>query len=434
LVAACRQVADKSLAEQTLILAWASGTTLVGAAPLGLGHGEFLARLLSSGRERGASMPVMVAPSERVGHVGDGQWSSLSARLDADGLQVGACFNPAEAARVGLGSRESGLAFRYDDGEARLALEDSQGHGVEINVQFFGLVAICSGVLPEEFIAAAVEEAWHRLHRLQILTAGLHDSAGAEGIQFLDGVPVIVTEHRIVLDPGASDYLAGSDEYEFRAADVLEARLNPPCTCSEPRVVSAALRPRAAVYSFDSKHEPPDWLFVPILDQHCLIFELACPHAAVRPSAEQWLTVGWDIARCTADWEETPAPLPIDCVRESKWSEEAVLVLGREISATAAKPRPASALLHRLGFEPGTAVTLYAANANLLLASTGSFENEDAIRASLNARFFGVLERLRRPAGREVSFLVRRKVEDVAALATPVNEIPLSELTGVQTH
>jgi hypothetical protein len=421
------------LTDRDARFAWASRTTLIGAAPLDLRFAQFRASLLAAGRDRGAAIPVTVAPSTSTGHVGADDRSSLSSQLDADELQVAACYNPAEAVRLAVQTRGLGLRFRYDDETLQLTLADDDGHGVNVDVQLFGLEAIRSGVLPEDFIGAAVEEASYRLSRLRMLADGLRDTAGAETVKFLDGLPVIVTANRIILDPAASDYLSGSDAYEFHSSAALEAPLTTPCTCTQPRAVSATLRPRAAVYSFDSERDQPPWLFVPILDRHCLIFEIACPHAAVRPTTQQWETGGWDIGRCLADWEERPVLPPIDCVRESSWLHEAVMVLGREVSATAAQQKPASALLRRLGFSPGASATLYAANANLLLASTESFETQDVIRHALNTRFFRALERMRRPCGADVSFLTRRTVEHVPALVAPVNEIPLVELVGAQT-
>jgi hypothetical protein len=348
-------------------------------------------------------------------------------------------YNPATATQVAFASCRTNFRLIYDDAAATMHLTNGE-HAITIEVPVFALLGIKAGYLPEETLSAALAEASTRLTRIAELAAVVRNGDQSATLRFLDGTPILVTRGRLVADPVGLDYVVSGNR--VAVADQEKAPLpigstgtpsfTTPCTCSEQRRVSAALRPRAELYSFDSESEGgvSQWLAVPAGVRHYLIFELTCPHASSRPSREDWAAAGWEIDACRRAWEKHPVEGPLETIRESTWLNEAVLVLGREVAAAVSAPDVASRLLRRLGFATGTRITAYAATANLLFATTEDQLDEATIRRAVDSRFFRFLDRMSRQSGTEVSFLTRLRVGTVAPLEVPVASIALEELVG----
>jgi hypothetical protein len=367
-------------------------------------------------RSRGASMRLPIYPA----HTSSRHWTAykswfpFASAIDEGRLHAIAYVNAAAAARTAVERLAPATNYAYDDAAGTLEL-GSNGRRAVVDAETFVSIGVMRGLLPEQTLIAAAEAAEARLHRLERLADGVWAGLTSDGVRFDRGIPALLVDGIVVLDPLAGAYVATGredPEHERALALATSSGLTTPCTCREPREVRKVLRPRAEVYSFGSASESGDWLFVPAGDTHCAVYELQCPHATCRPTRDAWTSEGWTLERCDAEWWRRPARGDVLIAGAAGWASTAVLAYAEEIAAFATSAPLLGGVAREGGLPPGRTVTVYAPHSNLLFLTDEDFEDEPRLRSTLDS---GVLrKRLEAealPLGAAVGYLASTRIE-----------------------
>jgi hypothetical protein len=417
-------------------LRWLTGSTLVCTDPGETSPSSLEQLAAEEARRRGASMrlPIYPADTSRRHWTEYKSWLPLAAAIDEGQLHAIAYVNAAVAARIAVERLALGTDYEYDDAAGTLELE-SNGRRAVVDAETFVSIGVMRGLLPEQTLIAAVEAAEARLRRLERLADGVWAGFASVEVRFDRGVPALLLDGVVVVDPLAGAYVATGredSEHERALALATSSGLTTPCTCREPREVRKALRPRAEVYSFGSGSESSDWLFAPAGDAHCAVYELQCPHTTRRPTRDAWASEGWTLERCDAEWECRPARGDVLIAGAAGWASTAVLAYAEEIAAFGTSAPLLGGVAREGGLPAGRTVTVYAPSANLLFLTDEDFDDEPRLRTALDG---GVLrKRLEAealPLGPPVGYLAATTIEATPQLPLRVRRLePVRERLG----
>jgi hypothetical protein len=409
-------------------LRWLTRSTLASTGPGDASPTELDRLAAAEARRRGASMRLPIYPahasSRHWRHYES--WFPLASAIDEGRLHAIAHVNPAIAARAAVERLEPTTGYDYDDAAGTLEVS-SNGRQALVDAETFVSVGVMRGLLPEQTLIAAAAAAEERLRRLDRLVAGAWSAFTREGPRFDGGIPALLVDDGVVVDPLGGELVATGREdaeHEQALARAISSGLTTPCTCREPREVRKALRPRAEVYSFGSDSGTSDWLFEPCGDSHCAVYELSCPHATSRPTREAWASEGWTPDRCREEWERRPLRGEVLVARSAGWTSTAGLAYGKEIASFVTSGRLLGGVAREVGFAVGRTVTVYVPNANLVFMTDEAFDDEPQLRAALAGSALSKrLETEALPLGAAVGLLATTRIETTQPLPLPVRHL-----------
>ena len=418
------RLADGTLDDGRGRLHWVSPSTLVATATPE--DGEFLAQVEDTARERGAELRAFVYPARE----GSGpywsryrEWFRHASAIDDGNLQLVAFYNPGLAARAALAAAQPPAAVAYD-GDTRQITVTSHDHTLALDATVFSFLGLMSGLTPEETIAASVAEACRRLDRLDGLLQTAKAAVDVTGLRFEGTLPVYRVGRRLVRDVLGEAYLAGAnlpDDYGEALQRAAAGAFVTPCTCSEPPRVQPVLRRHGEIYSFaGGEADDVEPLFDDVGQTHCLIYELACPHARSRPARADWQAHGLSRDECVARWHGEPTGGPLVTATKTGFLSRAAVAHGSEAAALACAPRLIGGLARQLGFTPGTHVQVVAPNANVLVFTDEGFVDDGSLPETLRrSDLMGAIAQEGLPLGDPLSFMSEVLVSAEAGPALP---------------
>jgi hypothetical protein len=424
------QVGEATLRTGAPELRWLTRSTLACTGPGDASPSGLDGLAAAEARRRGASMRLPIYPahtsSRHWRHYAS--WFPLASAIDEGRMHAIAYVNPATAARAAVERLEPDTGYDYDDAAGTLEVS-SKGRQALVDAETFVSIGVMRGLLPEQTLIAAASAAEERLRRLDRLVAGVWSAFTREEPRFDGGIPALLVDDRVVVDPLGGKLVATGREdagHEQALARATSSGLTTPCTCREPREVRKALRPRAEVYSFGSASGTSDWLFEPCGDAHCAVYELRCPHAASRPTREAWASGGWTIERCREEWERRPVGGEVLLARAAGWSSTAGLAYGEEIASFVTSSRLLGGVAREVGFPVGRTVTVYVPNANLVFMTDEAFDDEPQLQAALSGSALSKrLEAEALPLGAAVGLLAATRIETMQPLPLPVRHLEM---------
>lgn len=364
----------RALEANELVLEWASPSTLLGASPTSRSCADALAEAMAHGRAQHASMPAPLYPArpDRPDlHSSYREWFEHAAELDSGALHALAVCNPGRAVALGIASSAEDASVAYDDATKSLSVRVSEEE-IELDVEVLTSLAVMEGVLPEDAIGSAVTRVRRRLTRRAELSRhveGRFDARLTSG----RAVPLaLVKDGCVIVDPLGQQFVdSGSwpEDYDTHLAAAIANAAGTRCTCPDTRRVRAIVRPRSELFSF-AAGQPPGSFASRLLDEgHCLIYELACPHAITRLTEREWEARGVAIDDLERLWEQEPLPGHVLIARSESARGRAVVVYDDEIAAVVVAPSRASAIARGLSFRVEQRLTAYCPSANLLFLS-----------------------------------------------------------------
>jgi hypothetical protein len=270
----------------------------------------------------------------------------------------------------------------YDEGRRELILTRSS---IEVGIDLESVVflGVMGGFIPEQAAALAVIEAEETLDRLIVFAERAEAALGVCDVSFQNGAPIILVNGRTIVDGYAADRYDSGGDADEHVKQLVEAASSAdlfPCTCTQERLMQPALRKREDVYSFTRRNQEPVSA-VAVGEAHCLTFRLVCAHVEEPidvPGAD-----ADEITKLLGVWAPDAFRRGIAAASASALLQRAALLHGNEVSAAVASPAVLSGLAQRVGFQPGSLVTVYAPFSNLLFLTDESARDVQAIAETL---------------------------------------------------
>lgn len=416
-------VAETCRQNRASAFAWATNSTLLGVAAASLAESEFLLAAREQARGRGATTQLVLGPHSDEFHGEDYRsWLPFADQIESGALRAAAYCNPGIALAHLPAIVPLHACIAYDDRQQTVAL-NSDTDIVEFAADVVASSGLARGVFPEEALVLTADAARARLRQIGELRAALAAVGGGE-IRFHADIPVIEIGGRLVYDADGRDLrVALADDHIAAIVGAATDPLSPPCTCGAERWPSRVLRPRADIYSFRAGDGPRDFLYAHMGDRHCVVYEIACPHASRRPTVSEWMSAGWDWDRCERAWNETPLQSDIQIALRADWNCRTGIAWGLELGGLVTSDLHLAALAATLGFDGEQTLTAYVPRANVVLLSDEAIVSESDADAITEESLLAIEMGEDLPLGPPVEYLVRKRV--VASPSLRVSVMPL---------
>jgi hypothetical protein len=422
----CAQALDRD----EPVFEWLSASTLVGASPASCSRNQVMNEALARGRERGAEMPAPIYPagSDRPHlHISYRDWFPRAAEVDAGQLHALAVCSPGRA--VALAAEQPGCdaSVAYDDADKLLSMR-FDGHGLELDAEVLASLALMEGVFPEQAIAAALRTGQRRLARLSELIGHVEQRFGGRSSANAKATIAFEVDSAVIVDPLGQRYIDGEPwplDYDRRFAAAMTNESDTPCTCDAPRQIRAILRPASELLSFGEGQRAAACSHRRISRDHCLIYELRCPHTSRRPSQADWEARSFPPDRLEEAWRQAALPTRVLAARSRSSGARAALAYSEEISAIITAPDLASRLALAIGFVHGEPLVGYSPNANLLFLTNERIDGDETAlqRALQRGPLPAALEAEGLAAGPAVRMIAEFTILDVPPAATVVQRL-----------
>jgi hypothetical protein len=378
------ELAELSLQAGEVRTTWVSRSTLLGAAAANLADSLHQVTHRTAAI-RGATSPAPIhaatdAPGTFWTNYRD--WFPLHTLVDERSLALECVYNLSTAARAAVTIAKPETEVDYDEGRRELILTRSS---IEVGIDLESVVflGVMGGFIPEQAAALAVIEAEETLDRLIVFAERAEAALGVCDVSFQNGAPIILVNGRTIVDGYAADRYDSGGDADEHVKQLVEAASSAdlfPCTCTQERLMQPALRKREDVYSFTRRNQEPVSA-VAVGEAHCLTFRLVCAHVEEPidvPGAD-----ADEITKLLGVWAPDAFRRGIAAASASALLQRAALLHGNEVSAAVASPAVLSGLAQRVGFQPGSLVTVYAPFSNLLFLTDESARDVQAIAETL---------------------------------------------------